>query len=684
MDKYLRDEILGIISLLLSVFIIITLLSHNPWDPSPFTLSSGARIKNLGGIVGAYLSDSLLQGFGIGTYIIPVFFIIYGVKRILGKQRGKAWFRLLSSLALLLSVCLLFSLTSRNFLVFNHEFPGGGMLGYAASRLFQHYLSITGAYIISAAIFIVALMVSIPLSVVTTAKDIKKKVAEKKAPEPNMGPEILEHTIVRPVRRAIEEPTEHKEPMQLPPKVRGSYSLPSIELLQLPQQSKGGPTKEELLMSSSILEKKLQDFGVDGRVLQVHPGPVVTMFEYEPAPGVKMHRIISLCDDLALAMKASSLRVSPIPGKAVIGIEIPNREREDVYLREIIASEAYKKSVSKLTFALGKDIFGNPVLTDLTKMPHLLVAGATGSGKSVAINVMVLSLLFRAHPKEVKMLMIDPKLLELSTYEDIPHLINPVITNPKEAAEALRKMVFEMERRYRLLAEKGARNIEGYNRSLKSGEEPMPYIVVFIDELADLMLVGAHEIEDSIARLAQMARASGIHLILATQRPSVDVITGVIKANFPARLSFQVSSKIDSRTILDTQGAEHLLGKGDMLFMSPGTRLVRIHGAYVTEDEIRAVVDFIKPQASPDYTYLNAIQVQPREEDAPSDERDELYQGVVEFATIAGEISISSIQRRFNIGYNKAARIMEIMEEDGLVGPPTAAGKKREVLRRKR
>jgi S-DNA-T family DNA segregation ATPase FtsK/SpoIIIE len=453
-------------------------------------------------------------------------------------------------------------------------------------------------------------------------------------------------------------------------------------LLKAPEYSVSRPSRDEVLSSSSLVEKKLKDFDIEGKVTQVHPGPVVTMYEFEPAPGVKINRIVSLSDDLALSLKAQSVRVSTIPGKAAIGIEVPNRNRETVYIREIISSENFKKSYTKLTLALGKDIFGNPIVADLSKMPHLLVAGATGSGKSVSINSMVVSILYKATPREVKMLMIDPKLLELSSYENIPHLISPVITGAKEAAEALRKMVFEMERRYRLLAERGVRNIEGFNRVV-SDEEQLPFIVIFIDELADLMFASGSEVEDSIARLAQMARASGIHLILATQRPSVDVITGVIKANFPARIAFQVTSRIDSRTIIDGQGAEQLLGKGDMLLMLPGMRIMRVHGALVSEEEISALTAFITPQGVPDYSIFESIRIEEPEQENDFSERDEMYHKVMEFAESVGEVSISSIQRRFKIGYNRAARVMELMEEDGLVGPPRGAGKPRDYLGRR-
>ncbi|HXX80697.1 MAG TPA: DNA translocase FtsK, partial [Thermodesulfovibrionales bacterium] len=502
------------------------------------------------------------------------------------------------------------------------------------------------------------------MTIDTISQDIPITVHDQEMPVKTLSEGLSLFSLEKPVRR-------------------GEYELPSIEFLNLPVPLSSRPTRDEIMSSSQLLERKLKDFDVEGKVIHVHPGPVVAMYEFEPAPGVKINRVVALSDDLALSLKAQSVRAFPLPGKAAIGIEVPNKHRETVCIREIISSENFQKSYSKLTLALGKDIFGNTVVADLLKMPHLLVAGATGSGKSVSMNSMVMSVLYKAAPAEVKMLMVDPKLLELSSYENIPHLISPVITAPKEAAEALRRMVFEMERRYRLLAEKGVRNIDAFNRMVP-GEEQIPYIVVFIDELADLMFASANEVEDSIARLAQMARASGIHLILATQRPSVDVITGVIKANFPARIAFQVTSRIDSRTIIDSQGAEQLLGKGDMLLMLPGQRIERVHGALVTEEEVRAVTRFITSQGSPDYSLLETIAAEEAGQEGTSDERDEMYLKVLEFGEYAGEVSISSIQRRFKIGYNRAARIMELLEEDGHVGPPKGAGKPRDFLRKRR
>ncbi|HEY5648510.1 MAG TPA: DNA translocase FtsK, partial [Nitrospiria bacterium] len=495
----------------------------------------------------------------------------------------------------------------------------------------------------------------------------------------------------------------------------GDYETPALSLLTDIPSGETKISKEELLANSQILEKKLRDYGIEGRVAQVHPGPVITMYEFEPAPGVKVQKIVNLSDDLALAMRALSVRVvAPIPGKSVVGIEIPNTHRESVSLREILSSEAFSGSESKLKLALGKDISGTPVVADLASMPHLLIAGSTGSGKSVALNTMILSLLYSAAPDEVKLIMIDPKLLELSAYDGIPHLQTPVIVRPKDSPRVFQRLVDEMQFRYRLLAEVGARNIESYNKkarrmkgetggpsveelrsilaesktlqvdegdSAKTGPLPLlPYLVVIVDELADLMLVSAREIEDSITRLAQMARAAGIHLVVATQRPSVDVLTGLIKANFPARISFKVTSKTDSRTILDANGAEQLLGRGDMLFLVPGTgRISRIHGPYVSEEEIRSIVEHVKSQAKPHYVDLSSPPEGTDSPDGGRDERDELYEKAVGLITTSGSASASLIQRRLRVGYPRAARMIEMMEEDGIVGP-ASGGRAREVL----
>ncbi len=682
--KKAKEEILGVVSLLGSIYLGLSLYSYSRWDPSFLTFTD-ASAKNYGGIAGAYISDFLISLIGLSSFALPVFLVVYGVRRILGKKERSAY--MLGAVLFVFSSSLMVSLITSTFNL-TAGYNNGGISGAYITGFLEKYLSILGAYLFSLAAFLASIILLSPLPVTSLAFKWKrpKSPARQKKPEKAV---IKEEIIIREPVKSSAGPVFTESVSELPAATAprktatiSGYKLPQPELLTLYDPSLIRPSKEDLLSNSALLENKLGDFDVEGKITHVHSGPVVTMYEFEPAPGVKINRVVTLSDDLTLALKAQSIRVSPLPGKSTIGIEVPNSKRELVSMREIISSDNFRKSGSKLTLALGKDIFGNPIITDLAKMPHLLVAGATGAGKSVSINSMVTSILYKASPEEVKMLMIDPKLLELSIYDNIPHLISPVITNPKEAAEALRKMVFEMERRYRLLAEKGVRNIESFNRHAPE-EEKLPYIVVFIDELADLMFASAKDVEDSIARLAQMARASGIHLIIATQRPSVDVITGVIKANFSARIAFRVVSKIDSRTILDAQGAESLLGKGDMLLMLPGSRTMRVHGTLITEDEINAVAEFIKAQASPDFSIYENISAEASFTEEPSGERDDIYYKALEFAESTGEVSISSIQRRFKIGYNRAARIMEIMEDDGLVGQPKGAGKPRDFIGRR-
>lgn len=695
----IRQEITGVVSILGGLYLALSLFTYSEWDPSPFVVTV-LPPKNYGGIVGSYIADTLFSFLGISSLLVPFILCFYGIRKMLGKKGH--WITVAGILLFMLSVSLLSFLFGKTF---NVELlsKAGGLTGLIFSKVFIKFFSVAGAYIISLAFLASSVIILSPISLINLVFETRDNKGQEAGslsviepsvtnPQPDEVPTTTEDPLIIITDKNISEEQKEKgksdnlsieviKPSFIQPN-EDEYRLPDADLLRQPPLNSQRPSRDEIYQNSTLLEKKLRDFGVDGKVIQVHPGPVVTMYEFEPAPGVKINRIVSLSEDLALSLKSESVRVSTLPNKAAIGIEVPNKNRETVYLREIISSENFKVSPSKLTLALGKDIFGNPVVADLSKMPHLLVAGATGSGKSVSINSMVLSILYKARPDEVKMLMIDPKLLELSSYENIPHLISPVITAPKEAAEALRKMVFEMERRYRLLAERGVRNIESFNR-IVSDEERLPYIVIFIDELADLMFASANEVEDSIARLAQMARASGIHLILATQRPSVDVITGVIKANFPARIAFHMTSKIDSRTIIDAQGAEQLLGKGDMLLMLPGLRIIRVHGAMVTDDDVKAVIGFITSQGKPDYSIFESIEIEKKEEGFNNPERDEMYQRVLEFAESVGEISISSIQRRFKIGYNKAARIMELLEEDGLVGPPKGAGKPRDFLGKK-
>ena len=536
--------------------------------------------------------------------------------------------------------------------------------------------------------------------------------AVEEAPSPKIvDPEAGQHPLAAD-SAALTGEEEAKRPVQTPlpfpqPLPEG-YRSPPLDLLDDPDPDQAVLDEEGLKESASILEKKLRDFGVEGRVSEIHPGPIITLFEYEPASGVKVNRIVNLADDLALAMKAMSVRiVAPIPGKSVVGVEVPNRTRHKVTLKEILADEAFQSCRWKLPLALGKDIAGKPVTTDLARMPHLLIAGATGTGKSVNLHSLILSLLFRFSPKEVKFLMIDPKMLELTGYHGIPHLLHPVITDSRRASDVLDWAVERMEQRYQLLSEKGVRNIEGYNEKIEkelaasgngdTGAFPqvdetddmdgilapeqgrLPYIILVIDEMADLMIIAGRQIEESITRLAQMARAAGIHLLLATQRPSVDVLTGIIKANLPARISFQVSSRTDSRTILDCIGAEKLLGRGDMLFLPPGTsKVTRIHGPYVSEPEIERVVQYIKQHGRPKYEKIPFRSKKGKEEETAFD-HDEKYDEAVQLVAETRQASISMIQRKLRVGYNRAARMIERMEQEGVVGPQEGV-RPREVL----
>jgi S-DNA-T family DNA segregation ATPase FtsK/SpoIIIE len=713
-----RAEIIGVICFAAGLFLVLCLGSYNPHDPS-FTrfLPGEVKVHNLIGTFGAYTSDSLFRMIGLSAFFLPVVFFICSFKFFLNGAFRITAPHLGGALLFLLSFSGLSALVVQQVYLYQIPLRAGGLLGEGVQFYLTYYFNLAGTSILLLLMLILAFMLMIHMSLVSLARwffdrlkrgwqrmgDSFSGLIKKLKPIPAATTSLREPALEAGRERepAAETALRIDEPVSLTDKARspkakqtyfeffpvpGTFTLPPLELLDEVERRDTRMKKEILIGNASILEKKLADFGVEGKVVEVHPGPIITLYELEPAPGVKINRITNLSDDLALALKAASIRIiAPIPGKAVIGIEIPNLEREAVHLRDVLDSEKFSESRIKLPIALGVDIMGSPVINDLTRMPHLLIAGTTGSGKSVSLNAMICSILFKASPEEVKFLMIDPKRIELSAYEGIPHLLHPVVVDPKKAAQVLKWAVEEMERRYAIISDVGGKSIEAYNKQAEKGKTArLPYIVIIIDELADLMLVAPRNVEESLARIAQMARAAGIHLIIATQRPSVDVITGVIKANFPTRISFQVSSKVDSRTILDQLGAEALLGAGDMLFIPPGTsKLTRIHGAFVADREIKRVVEFLEKQAKPDYDasiteYEASLENPERGEEA----YDEKYDEAIELVTDLKQASISLLQRYLKIGYNRSARIIERMEAEGIVGPSDGV-KPRKVLARK-
>jgi S-DNA-T family DNA segregation ATPase FtsK/SpoIIIE len=715
----MRKEILGVILLFTLVFTAVSLLSYDPSDPCINYVRASGEVRNLFGLAGAHVAGFLIAVFGLGAFWVPIVLLVITLHVFKAYSRLTILVALAGGLLLMVTTGALLSMHQMDYSVFGKRFSSGGTLGIPLARIVQDWVNTTGGLIFLLTIWIIAFIMTTRLSLLALLKwltsvcrglfsrtkaawmiwkerrhkakrraETAQKLSQKKSP-----PVKIVEGLPKPVKGV---PPPRQEVFEFIAGDHG-FKLPSVNLLEGSESDGKVVDHESLQMQSRLLEKKLSDFDVSGKVVAVSPGPVVAMYEFEPAPGIKINKVVNLADDLALALRAESIRiVAPIPGKGVIGIEIPNAERDIVRLKDIIASEAFERQKSKLTLALGKDIMGNPLTTDLARMPHLLIAGATGSGKSVGLNAMICSVLYKATPDDVKLILIDPKRIELSIYEGIPHLIVPVVTDAKKATRALHWAVQEMERRYALMAEKGVRNIYRFNqksmkelgavkdntRSEDSGasEEKLPLILIVIDELADLMLVASRDVELALTRLAQMARAAGIHLLIATQRPSVDVLTGIIKANFPTRLSFQVSSRTDSRTILDANGAENLLGNGDMLLLPPGTaKLQRIHGAYVSESEIRRIIDFLKKQQPPVYQeeILHALPLE--EEQGREDEYDEKYDEAVALVKETRQASISMIQRRLRVGYNRAARMIEMMERDGVVSS-AEAGKPREVL----
>lgn len=704
----MRKEIIGILLFFLVIFTLVSLLSYNPEDPSIHNAKAAGNVHNLFGIFGAHVSSILIGLFGLGAFWIPILFLLSSI-HFFGDYHGKAIVLIMAGgIILIISTGSLLAFQQDHFIIFGSKFSSGGIIGIPIKSFLFKYTNHTGSAVILILMWLIGFIMATGFSliiflkrfwklIITAVKSTKKLIIilkERREKAKNRSKIKKEYSKKKDLEIKIKA-IESKPIRELPVpkqdvfefmKTEKGFQLPSVNLLENPEIKPASADDENLRMQSKLLEKKLEDFGVQGKVATILPGPVITTFEYKPAPGIKISKIVGLTDDLALALRSTSIRiVAPIPGKAAIGIELPNERRETVRLKEIIISNNFEKSKSKLTICLGKDIIGNPVVAELDKMPHLLIAGATGTGKSVALNAMICSFLFKASPDEVKLIMIDPKRIELSSYDGIPHLITPVVTDVKKATNALFWAVHEMEQRYELLSEKKARNIKQYNQKIdnekeENSPEKLPYVVIIIDELADLMVVASRDVEVALTRLAQMARAAGIHLIIATQRPSVDVLTGIIKANFPTRLSFQVSSKTDSRTIIDTNGAENLLGNGDMLFLPPGTaKIQRIHGAYISEKEIAGITEFLKKQKTPEYDH--AVITESEKEKASSEdlEYDEKYDEAVALITKTGQASISMIQRHLRIGYNRAARIIEIMEKEGVVGPSDGV-KPREVL----
>ena len=677
-------EIVGITISIIGVLLLVSLLSYSPEDPN-FIFPENTNIKNILGFRGSFISDLFFQSFGLIALLVPFSFIFSGINIFLNKK------------IFIIIETLFYSILYSSFgsLFFSSFYPNafklyingnGGFIGKYLELTFLSSLINLNAqitYYLLIFIILIIFLISIQFKINHFNKLVKKVLkflfSKKQKNYTNQNEIINEFIPQDQIKDLIQEdlPFIKIQPGSNNQKLK--FKLPLVELLSVPSKKEREKIRDEDYIDSDFLEKILLDFGVNGNIKKVSHGPVVTLNEFEPAAGVKVSKIINLSDDIARNTSSESARIATIPGRSTIGIELPNSKRENVYLSEILTNNDFTKKDIRLPIALGKNISGIPVIGDLASMPHLLIAGTTGSGKSVCINTIILSLLYRHTPDKCKFILIDPKMLELSTYEGIPHLLCPVITEAKKAASVLGWVVKEMENRYKLMTKEGVKNIDGYNTKHTLA---MPFIVVVVDEMSDLMLVAGKEIENYIQKLSQMARAAGIHIIMATQRPSVDVITGTIKANFPTRISFQVTSKIDSRTILGEQGAEQLLGKGDMLYMSSANRIIRIHAPFVSEKEIEKVNNYLRNQAEPDYIdeILNfADEKEIGTNFSDKNDKDELYQTALDIIKSEGKASTSFLQRKLQIGYNRAARIIDMMEADGIVSKANHVGK-REVF----
>ena len=770
------NEAVAVVLLFAGLYLLVSLASYHPFDPS-WNTATDAPSANLGGRVGAVLSDVLLQGLGLAAWTIPALILFLAWNWLRSTPIASTWIKSIGALLIVGASCAAFGFAS-NWHPISNIIPAGGFLGAVLAETLRNSMNTTGAAMFTAVCWILGLyfiskfeMAKLRLEKLKmpkvfsslggrwkawqqtriehakekaaartlrkketatgpswtsatadiapageppiidplnapfvprleqngnghgkTAKelaDIPIRPLETEPPKP-VGPVIAE--MVRPARASVADHSQQKR--------HTAFRLPPTSLLQEPAP-RNAFDSQELKETASRIKSKFEEFNVRGSVTQINPGPVVTTFEFKPEAGVKYTRITTLVEDLCLGLQAESILIERIPGKPTVGIEVPNSRREVISLRQILESEEFHASASPLTVALGKDINGRIKVAALDSMPHLLIAGSTGSGKSVMLNSLIMSILFKTTPEQVRMIMVDPKRLEFGLYEGVPHLLTPVITDPKKATNALRNAVMEMERRLKLLASQGVRNIDQYNKKIRALQarpkslfeeengieplQPIPYILILIDELADLMMLERANVEESVARLAQMARAVGMHLVLATQRPSVDVITGLIKANFPSRISFRVATRVDSRTVLDVMGAEHLLGKGDMLFLPPGSsRLVRVHGSYVSEAETNDVVEFWKQQAQPEYDQ-SFLLAPPSEEDEEAEEfdgtEDPMYQDAVRVVLEMGKASTSTLQRRLRLGYGRAARILDMMQREGIIGPPDGS-RPRDVLKR--